>query len=637
VNLKAGGISQGSSTISMQLARNVFPKELPGQERTFRRKLLEVRVAKAIEHHYSKREILELYLNHIYFGGGAYGIETAARHYFGKHAKDLKLSEAAALAALPKAPATYDPRRHPERNEKRRAIVLSLMAEQGLVTQREADLARDAKLRVPQDPPHDRSDTQLGAYFIDVVRTMLDDRFGEDLYSSRLRIRTTMDITAERAAEEELDRQLRNISGMVRDGDGPLQGAVVVMEARTGDVLALVGGRDHTRSRYNRAILAQRQVGSAFKPFVYATAIGSGVPASEIISDEPLHMEISNGNVWSPQNYDGTFEGAISVREALVRSRNVPTVRLAKQVGFSKIEDLAHSAGVQSDIPDQPSMALGAASLTPIELASAYTSFATLGTRAEPRFLLRVEDETGRTLWQPQVRTHDTSLEPDVAYIVTDMLRDVVNRGTGTGVRAAGFTGAAAGKTGTTNDATDAWFVGYTPDLVGDVWIGYDQPSPLGRAGTGGGIAAPVWGRVMRRIYKERERPATWRMPDGVVQRTIDPSTGLVLEEGCRPEYGEPRTEVFLAEYVPESDCPSQNWFENLFESLGDGLHDLFSRDRQPDTLDQRPDPRNRRDEIERRTEEMERFLEKRREQLQKQREKARRDGNRGNGGGRGG
>ncbi len=632
VNVKAGGISQGSSTISMQLARNVFPKELPGQERTFRRKLLEVRVAKAIEHKYTKPEILELYLNHIYFGGGAYGIETASRHYFAKNAKDLKLSEASALAALPKAPAHYDPRRHPERNQQRRSTVLALMQEQGIITPREAELARDAKLRVPQEPPSSRADAQLGAYFIDVVRNMLDDKFGDELYSSRLRILTTLDITAQRAAEEELDKQLRSVSTRVRAGDGALQGAVVVMEAKTGDVLALVGGRDHKKSRYNRAILAQRQIGSAFKPFVYATAIAEGVPASEIISDEPLYMKISEGNVWSPKNYDGTFEGAVSVRDALVRSRNIPTVNLAKQVGYPDVEETARRAGVKSDIPDQPSMALGVASLTPIELASAYTSFATLGTQSKPRFLLRVEDETGRVLWEPPMQTQQNSMDPKVAFIVTDMLRDVINRGTGTGVRAAGFFGAAAGKTGTTNDATDAWFVGYTPDLVADIWIGYDSPSPLGSAGTGGGIAAPVWGRIMRRIYAKREAPPVWQAPSGVVQRTIDPGTGLVLEEGCSPEYGEPRQEVFLVDHIPESACPSQSWFDGFFDNVGETIGDLFQRGGRPDTLDSvavpPPEPE---DKARRRAEEMEKFLEKRRQPLEKKKGKGN-DRGRGNG-----
>jgi penicillin-binding protein 1A len=639
VNVKHGGVSQGSSTISMQLARNVFPKVLPGQERTLRRKLLEIRVAKAIEHRYTKPEILEMYLNHIYFGGGAYGIETAARHYFGKHAKNLLLSESAALAALPKAPANYDPRRHPERNEDRRKVVLSLMASQGLVSQHEADLAARAKLRVPREAPRDRSGTQLGAYYIDVIRSMLDERFGDDLYSSRLRIRTSLDITAEKAAEEELDRQLRNMKGSVRKGDGPLQGAVVMMDAKNGDVLALIGGRDHAQSRYNRAILSQRQVGSAFKPFVYATAIQSGIPASQIITDEPISIEISRGNVWQPKNYEGDYVGDITMRDALVHSRNVPTVILASQVGYSKIEDLAHKAGIRSDIPDQPSMALGVASITPIELATTYTTFATLGTRAMPRFIIRVEDRNGKTLWEPRVETHDDAMDPKTAYIVTDMLRDVVNRGTGYGVRQAGFDGVAAGKTGTTNDATDAWFIGYTPDVVADVWIGYDTPSPLGSAGTGGLIAAPVWGRIMRKYYANREQPEPWTVPEGVVARQIDPSTGTVLEDGCLPEYGEPRREVFLADHVPEAGCPNRNWFDNFIDSFGDRLRGILGRPVRPDTIDSDIDRSQEearkaeervREQVQKRERDMERFLKERSKQLEKaarEAEKRRRGG----------
>ena len=643
VNVKAGGVSQGSSTISMQLARNVFPKELPGQERTMRRKLLEIRVAKAIEHRYSKAEIMEMYLNHIYFGGGAYGIETAARHYFAKHAKNLLLSESAALAALPKAPAHYDPRRHPERSNARRAIVLSLMEAQGFVTPREAELARKAKLRVPREAPRDRTGGQIGSYYIDVIRNMLDERFGDELYSSRLRIMTSLDVTAQRAAEEELERQLRNIKGMIRSGDGPLQGAVVMMDAKNGDVLALVGGRDHKESRYNRALLASRQVGSAFKPFVYAGAVESGIPPSEIVNDEPISIRISSGNVWQPKNYDGDYVGGIAMRDALVHSRNIPTVLLAQRVGYPKIEALAHKAGIVSDIPDQPSMSLGVASITPIELATTYTTFATLGTRAMPRFIIRVQDQKGKILWEPKVETHADAMDAKTAYIVTDMLRDVVNRGTGYTVRQTGFDGVAAGKTGTTNDATDAWFIGYTPEVVADVWIGYDTPSPLGSAGTGGVIAAPVWGRIMRRYYARREQPPEWSMPSGVVPRSIDPSTGLVLEEGCYPEFGEPRREVFLVDHIPDSDCPSQGWFDNLL----DGVRDLLGRPL-PDTIDANPDldQSRARDEAERqareeqkriqeaakRAHEMDKFMQQRAEQLKKEREKAERK-RRGGGG----
>jgi penicillin-binding protein 1A len=640
VNVKAGGVSQGSSTISMQLARNVFPKELPGQERTFRRKLLEIRVAKAIEHKYSKPQILEMYLNHIYFGGGAYGIETAARHYFGKHAKNLLLSESAALAALPKGPAIYDPRRHPERNTDRRRIVLDLMKTQGLVSEREADLAARAKLKVPREAPRTGT-SQLGSYYIDVIRGMLDEKFGDELYSSRLRIMTSLDITAERAAEEELTRQLTNMKGSVRKGDGPLQGAFVMMDAVNGDVLALIGGRDHKESRYNRAILSQRQVGSAFKPFVYATAIQSGIPASALITDEPISIQISRGNVWEPKNYEHDYVGDISLRDALVHSRNVPTVKLAmnENVGIKKVEELAHRAGITSDIPDQPSMALGVASITPIELATTYTTFATLGTRAMPRFIIRVEDQAGRILWEPKVETHPGVMDPRVAYISTDIMRDVVDHGTGYPVRETGYNGVAAGKTGTTNDATDAWFIGFTPEVVADVWIGYDTPSPLGSAGTGGVMAAPVWGRVMRRYYAKRPPAPEWTMPEGVVSRNVDPSTGLVLEQDCTPEYGEPRREVFLADHIPDADCPSQSWLGNFVDQIGGKLRDILGvpvSPARPDTMDRDPrdqqrDERRQADEARRRQDEMQKFMQKRAEQLEKQRKK---DARKGGGGG---
>ncbi|HEU5211099.1 MAG TPA: transglycosylase domain-containing protein, partial [Longimicrobiales bacterium] len=375
-NLRARDVTQGSSTISMQLARNVFPTVVPGQERTLRRKLLEVRIAQEIEQTYGKDEILELYLNHIYFGGGAYGIEAAAQRWFDIPASELTVAQAALLAALPKAPSHYDPRFHPEAAKARRDLVLSLMEQQQRIDPETAGAARDTEIRVVADARPEDEDP-LGSWFVDVIRSTLEERFGDDLYGGRLRIHTTMDVRAQRAAEEELREQIARLSGRVREGEGPLQGAVVLLDARTGDVLALVGGRDHDVSRYNRAMRGFRQVGSAFKPFVYAAAIEDGFPPSQLIEDTPLRMELSRNDVWEPRNYDGRFEGVVTMREALVRSRNVPTVRLASAVGTEHVAQVAKSTGITSRIPTEPSMALGTASMSPLELAIAYTPFAT--------------------------------------------------------------------------------------------------------------------------------------------------------------------------------------------------------------------------------------------------------------------
>jgi 1A family penicillin-binding protein len=568
-NLRARGVQQGSSTISMQLARNIFPRELPGSERTYRRKLQEARVAQLIEGRFAKSEILEMYLNHIYFGGGAYGIEAAARLHFDKAAADLTLPEAATLAALPKAPTHYDPRREPERSRARRDLVLTLMERQHLVDEDAAAAARATELVARSDGQRDRSGVPLGAYFIDIVRDALEDRFGEALYRSRLRIHTTLDPVAQRAAEQELERQLATLDARVREGAGGLQGAVVVLEARTGDVLALVGGRDPMTSRYNRATNGRRQVGSAFKPFVFAAALQHGIPTSQLVLDAPLRMQLSRNDVWQPSNYDGRFEGEVSLRHALVRSRNVPTVRLANAVGIDDVARTAEAAGVHERMDVTPALALGTVAMSPLQLATSYTTFATLGTTAVPRFVLRVEDENGRLLWEPPRHPGARGMDPAVAYVVTDILRDAVDHGTGTGVRLAGFRGPVAGKTGTTNNATDAWFVGYTPDIVGAVWIGYDTPTPLGGAATGGGFAAPVWGRIMRQVYAGRPMPDAWRAPAGVLERRIDPYTGLVLQDGCDTRGTPAATEIFLAAHLPASACPYRDFWTDFWNRVG--------------------------------------------------------------------
>ena len=631
-NVRALGVSQGSSTIPMQLARNVFPKDLPGTQRTMKRKLQEARVAREIEKRFEKREILEMYLNHIYFGGGAYGIEAASRLYFGKPASDLTLAETATLAALPKAPAHYDPRRRPERSIERRNLVLTIMEDQSLVDAEAADEAREEELDVRTGKNTDRSGIPLGAYYIDIVRGLLEDRFGEELYRSRLRIHTTLDQTAQRAAEKELTAQLKRLDGQVREGAGALQGAVVVMDAATGNVLALVGGRDPATSRYNRAILAQRQVGSAFKPFVFAAALQDGIPTSQLVLDAPLRMELSRNDVWEPENYDGTYEGNVSLRHALVRSRNIPTVRLAAAVGIDDVAQTARLAGVTSTMDETPALALGTVAMSPVQLASAYTTFATLGRTAEPRYVLKVEDEEGAVLWETAPETKESGLRPGVAYIITDILRDAVDHGTGTGVRTAGFRGTLAGKTGTTNNATDAWFVGYTPEVVGAVWIGYDRPSPLGSAATGGGYAAPVLGRIMRQVYARRAVPE-WQVPAGVIEHRVDPYTGLVLENGCQPNGTYATSELFLQEHVPASDCPYRDWWGDFWDRVGGifGEDDDRRRDREADRRRERNDDmdrgrdnrdrdmRRREDEARARERAIEEFMRERAERLRRE------------------
>jgi penicillin-binding protein 1A len=572
-NVRAGGVREGASTISMQLARNVFPERLPGQERSMRRKALEMRVARQIERTFDKDEILQLYLNHIYFGGPVYGIEAASRYYFGKSASSLDLAEAATLAAMPKAPNQYDPRLRPQRSKERRDLVLTLMAEQGRIEAGEADRARSRAVRTVAERRPERERPPPAPYFVHAARRALEAELGDALYSHPLRIHTTIDMAAQAAAERALDRQLRAIErgamgryggerrygaadGVTAAGTLYLQGSAVVLDAESGDVLALVGGRDFGDSPFDRATRARRQVGSAFKPFVYAAAVADGYAPSQWLTDEPLEMELAGGEVWAPRNFDGGYSGEVTLRDAAVRSNNVATVRLALAVGMGDVARTARRSGVRNDLHELPSLALGTAELSLLELTAAYIPFATLGRSARPRLIRLVEDSAGKVLWSPKVRSRKV-MDEGVAYLVTDLLRDAVDRGTGRAARRAGYNGPAAGKTGTTDDGNDVWFVGYTPELVGGVWIGFDRPRSVLADARAGELAAPVWGEIMRSIHSGRSTPEPWERPRSVVERQIDPATGLILVDGCRPESGSAVDEIFLRSDLPATTCPA--------------------------------------------------------------------------------
>ncbi|HEX6862080.1 MAG TPA: PBP1A family penicillin-binding protein, partial [Thermoanaerobaculia bacterium] len=575
-NLRAGGFDQGFSTITMQLARNVFPNRIPGEEQTTRRKLLEIRVAREIEEKYSKDEILELYLNHIYFGNRARGIEAASHQYFGHPAQQLTLEEAALLAALPKAPSHYDPRRHPEKARERRNLVIALMEEQGRVPWIMAEQARKAPLRLAPAPRQAQVESGLAPYFVEQVRRELEETFGPTLYTRPLRVVTTLDSRIQRAAEEELLRQLKLVeSGQLgrfeaplysalasppEDGVRYLQGAAVMLDAKTGDVLAWVGGRNYAHSQFDRVSQARRQPGSAWKPFVYAAALKEGFVLSQPLADTPITVKLPGGRVWRPQNFSDRYEGRVTMRDALVRSKNVPTVRLASAIGLGQVANLAREAGIEEESGiELPSMALGTVTVSPLELTGAYTAFANLGEAVAPRLVLRVEDEGGRVLWESRP-DREPALEPAVAFLITDVLSEALERGTGTQVRAVGVVAPAAGKTGTTNDGADTWFVGYTPDLVAGIWLGFDQPRAILEDATGGSLAAPVWGRIVQRVYQNRKRPEPWKAPQGVVSRRVDSQTGLLLEDGCAARNGRPaREELFIEGIEPAAYCPGKD------------------------------------------------------------------------------
>ncbi|MEJ7809869.1 MAG: PBP1A family penicillin-binding protein [Gemmatimonadaceae bacterium] len=555
-NVQARAWVQGFSTITMQLAGNIFPERISRRDKSPIRKLKEAKVARAIESQFSKDKILELYLNQIYLGNGAYGVETAAQRYFGKSVRDLNLSEGAMLAALPKGPERYNPRRFPERAVQRRNTVVELMRREHAVSDADARLARAYPLRLARK----EEAGELAPYFVEWVRRQLDEQFGQRLYRDGLKVYTTLDVAMQSAAERSLEAQLKAVeSGKYgkfkhttyeryeaqgaageRDPAAPgspyLQGAFIALDARTGAVRAMVGGRDFDDSKFNRATQALRQPGSTFKPFVYADAIRNGRPPSTILVDSALALPLPEGGVYSPQNYDGKFEGPITMRRALYMSRNVATVRLGRELGEGSVIAMARAFGITTNIPPYPSIHLGAADVYPLEMVSAYTTFATLGIRATSYGIVRVENARGEVLWQASpVRTE--VLSPEEAWLMVDMMKDVVRHGTAYGaVWGQGFRVPAAGKTGTTNDGTDVWFVGYTPDIVAGLWMGFDKPQKIQPNAQGGRLAAPAWTAFMTEVYQRRPAPPDWSRPQALTAREIDKTTGMLRNPFCPTE-----------------------------------------------------------------------------------------------------
>lgn len=534
-NVRALSIEQGSSTITMQLARNVFPDRLPANQRTLSRKFEEARVAQMIEHRYSKRRILEMYLNEIYFGRGAYGIEAASREYFGKHASQLTLDEAALLAGLPRAPTLNNPRDSPEQARKGRKAVLNRMAAQHRITSAEAAAAAAAPVRLRRRPSIPDGSAP---YFIQAVRQLLEDSLSSAVERYALTVETTLDLTLQRIAEEELNHQLTAIesgtfgafehgryTGTTGDslvsakGTEYLQGALVFMEPRTGDVRALIGGRDYHDSQFNRAFNAKRQMASTFKPFVFAAAIAAGYSPSLRLSDQPLRMNVG-GKVWSPENDESKYHDAVSMQQALAASSNVATVRLANMVGLDRIIRQAKLAGLRGPFPEVPAVALGAAEATPLEITVAYATLAALGKQPRPRLVTRVLDANGNVLWS-QRAVAIAALDPSVTFVVNEMLKHAIDSGTAMPLRAAGYRGVVAGKTGTSNRSVDLWFVGYTPEIVGTIWIGFDQRTTIAAGAESGAIVSPIWGRIMMRF---RESGPDWKVPPGAGVRRLDRS-----------------------------------------------------------------------------------------------------------------
>ncbi len=664
-NLKSGRIVQGGSTITQQVARSFFLSP----EKTLSRKVKEAILAHRIESRLTKEEILFLYLNQIYLGNGAYGVQAASEIYFGKDVGELTVAEAALLAGLPKAPSRYSPYTNPSLARMRQEFVIKRMLEEGFMNRRQADEALREKLVLKPRRPRN---LWVGPYFTEYVRRYVEEKYGDSLlYKGGLRIYTTLDVGLQKIANRAVDTGMRAYDkrrgfrgaekvlltreeiapflkkvddymkrhplepgrtykalvlgvdrkqraivvaigtshrGIIRyedlrwaklynptsDPDGgeivtnplhlfhpgdvievkvkampeedhmlvvcsleqePLvEAAFVVMDPRTGHVLAMVGGSDFSKTQFNRAIQSRRQPGSAFKPIIYAAALDRGFTPATVVVDSPLVFEEveeeGKGLDWKPRNFEERFHGPTTIREALAKSRNVVTVKVLKRIGVDYVVSYARRLGIESTLSRDLSIALGSSGVSLLELVRAYATFANLGKRAEPLFVTRIEDRYGNVLEEHTPQAEST-ISPQTAYIITNLLQGVVERGTGW--RAKALKRPVAGKTGTTNNLNDAWFIGYVPGLVAGVWVGYDDERPLGKNETGSRAAAPIWVRFMKEALKDVP-PENFPIPDGVEFVKIDPQTGLLATASTK----EPVFEVFRVGTAPKKFSSSE-------------------------------------------------------------------------------
>jgi penicillin-binding protein 1A len=560
VDLKARAVKQGGSTITQQLIRQIALS----RDRNFHRKIKEALLALRVERRFKKESILEAYLNRIYFGSGHYGVEAAARGYFAKSASELTVAESALLAGIIPCPSVCSPRVSLDAATSRRNNVLKNMRKNRAIDDQEYSgaLATTIVLASERHDPytaeyHDDSthhdDNAAGLYFLEAVRQKVMDQFGaEQVLNGGLRIYTTLDMNIQRQAEEAVGVRLSQL-----DKSGRLEGALVAIDPRTGDVLALVGGRDFHKSPFNRAIQAKRQPGSAFKPLLFAAAIEQGYPPNSLLTDMDTPVQTAQG-AWLPS--EGHEAGSYTLRQALTVSSNRAAVRVLQMVGIGTTQTYARRLGINSPLPAVPSLALGTGEVTLFDLTSAYGAFANSGIMAPPSLISRIEDRAGSIIWQRgQDRRPYRAIRPGTAYLMSSMMADVINRGTGARVRTEGFKLPAAGKTGTTDDYADAWFVGYTPNLVAGVWFGYDEKKTIMKRGFAGRVVVPAWARFMMKVTSG-SKPQWFPMPDDVERIAVCRQSGRRATPACRITYsedGRPNVyeDVFLAGTGPYDAC----------------------------------------------------------------------------------
>ncbi|MBU2054712.1 MAG: PBP1A family penicillin-binding protein [Proteobacteria bacterium] len=539
-NIEAGRIVQGGSTITQQVAKTLYLSS----EKSYVRKIKEALLAYKIDKYLTKEEILSLYLNHIYLGHGTYGIEAASQGYFGKSASGLTLAEAAMLAGLPKAPSNYSPYLHPDRAYQRQAYVLTRMLEDGYITKAQKDRALATKIQFRSIKPKDK----VAPYFIENIRRYIQEKYGSDvLYKEGLEVHTTLNIQMQKAARDAVEQGLRELEERQGYEKRKVQGALFAMDAKTGAIQAMVGGRDFNRSEFNRATQSRRQPGSAFKPLIYTAAFDKGMTPATVIVDSPIFYPdpAKPDGVWKPQNFDEKFLGPTTLHNALIHSRNIITIKVLEEIGVDYATSYAANMGIASPISRDLSIALGTSGVTLQELVRAYGVLANEGKRVQPFFIRKIVDRTGHVFEETQPRIEQV-IDPRIAFMTSYIMQDVVESGTGQRVKKLGRP--VAGKTGTTDDVRDAWFLGFTPSMVAGVWVGFDQERTLGKHEVGGRAAAPIWLYFAEKALQGQPVEA-FTVPEGIVFVKVDPKTGAPAGPSTRGAI----FESFLEGTTPEN------------------------------------------------------------------------------------
>ena len=577
VNISKGGIKQGGSTITQQLIKNVFFSN----ERSFSRKVAEALYAILLEMRLTKNEILELYLNEVFLGQegmtAIHGFAEASLAFFDKEISKASTSEIAMLAGLVKAPSNYSPRRHFQLAQSRRNVTLAKMKELGFITEEEYKTALKEEIKIASSQRYIRQ----APYFMDYIRKEIEVNFSKiNPESRRIKIYTGIDADYQKCANDAVVNglaKLENQYGSLKKVK-TLQAVLLGVSVKDRQIRSWVGGRDYSKNQFERISMANRQPGSTFKPFAYLTALDQELnnyrvaTANNILIDEPMSIRVPGG-YWEPKNYDGTFRGEVTVREALAHSLNIPAIDLSQKIGIDAVVRTARLFGFEADLPPVPSLVLGAAEVTPLELTRAYLALANGGEFDQiVAYSSIVDDNVTTPLFVAQQNAKQVA-SPAAVFVLTDMLRSVIESGTGHAVRRDGFTAPAAGKTGTTNDARDAWFVGYTPTHLATVWVGLDDNNKLGLSG--GQAAAPIWAEYMKCI-SSMESGEDFKVPPGVVFKNIDTETGLLWVSECHSS--RLIREVFVAGTEPTAYCNDERYLKNKIQQHessfdGDGSH----------------------------------------------------------------